>query len=316
MSEEIDKFIFSVVIPIYNKEPHLSRAIDSVLNQTDQRFEIIAIDDNSTDDSLAKVQSYKDSRLKIFSRSQPGPGGYAARNLGCKKAQGSWIAFLDADDEWLPDHLSNIRNLIYNRPNIIGGGARWIEKIPGEKPRESRLTSNRKFETFSLQEVLSLFHRKTSPIWTSVAFAQKEYAQNLFPEAGGNRGGDLYAWIFLASKGHLGWSNHVGGIYYRDTANSVTNEAMGSPEMVHDLYSKLKDQLPEDTKSLKRFCNKRIWSTFFANKRNMKENFSLGPNMYWSGDFFYCAKRLMASLAPLKLLAFLRPDLFRNKKKS
>jgi len=102
---------FSVVIPVHNKEPHLHNCIKSVLNQTFYRFEIIIINDASNDNSLNEIEKFHDYRIQIIHRKIPGPGGYAARNLGIKIAKAEWIAFLDADDEWTEDHLERMYTL-------------------------------------------------------------------------------------------------------------------------------------------------------------------------------------------------------------
>src|SRR5690554_1171937 len=99
------KPFFTVVISVFNKEKYVARAIDSVLDQTYDDFELIIVCDPSTDKSNEVVGRYKRKNIKILYREQPGPGGYAARNLGVKYAQGQWVAFLDADDIWLPNHL-------------------------------------------------------------------------------------------------------------------------------------------------------------------------------------------------------------------
>ena len=96
---------FSVVIPRYNNDPHVGRALRSVFNQSYQDFEILIIDDASTDGSLEAVYNFHDTRIRIFKRSSPGSGGYATRNLGISEVRGQWIALLDADDSWRPDHL-------------------------------------------------------------------------------------------------------------------------------------------------------------------------------------------------------------------
>jgi glycosyltransferase involved in cell wall biosynthesis len=97
---------FSVIVPVYNKEKYVSRAISSILNQSFDDFELIIICDPSSDNSNLEVLKFHDSRIKIFNREIPGPGGYAARNLGIENSNGKWIAFLDADDEWYSNHLS------------------------------------------------------------------------------------------------------------------------------------------------------------------------------------------------------------------
>ena len=95
---------YSVIIPLFNKEAFISSAVDSVLSQSFKDFEIIVIDDGSTDQSLKIVNRIIDSRLRVISTPNRGPS--AARNTGISYAQGEWIVFLDADDKLAPESLS------------------------------------------------------------------------------------------------------------------------------------------------------------------------------------------------------------------
>ncbi len=92
--------LISVVIPLYNKEPYIKRAIDSILAQKIQDYEIIVIDDGSTDKSAEVVKSFPDPRIRLIQ--QENAGVSAARNRGIEEAKAELIAFLDADDEWTP----------------------------------------------------------------------------------------------------------------------------------------------------------------------------------------------------------------------
>jgi len=94
----------SVIIPTYNRAHLISRAIKSVLNQTYQDFELIVVDDGSTDNTEEVIQNFKDKRIKYF-RHKINRGGNMARNTGLKNSKGQYIAFLDSDDEWLPEKL-------------------------------------------------------------------------------------------------------------------------------------------------------------------------------------------------------------------
>ena len=97
--------LVSVIIPTCNRKKFLRKALDSVLNQTYDNFEIIVIDDCSCDDTKGMVLSYKDRRIKYFQNTSK---LYAAesRNIGIERSNGDFIAFLDDDDEWLPDKLT------------------------------------------------------------------------------------------------------------------------------------------------------------------------------------------------------------------
>jgi glycosyltransferase involved in cell wall biosynthesis len=94
--------LVSVVIPTYNRWPMIAEAVQSVLSQTFKAFELIIVDDGSTDNTTRLLRSY-DSRLKIFS--QPRAGVAAARNAGVAMSRGKYIAFLDSDDLWSPAKL-------------------------------------------------------------------------------------------------------------------------------------------------------------------------------------------------------------------
>lgn len=108
--------MFSVVIPLYNKELSIKNTIQSVLNQTFQDFEIVIVNDGSTDNSLQVVQQINDSRIRIINK--PNGGVSSARNRGIKESKYKWIAFLDGDDLWLENHLIEYKKALEKEPNI------------------------------------------------------------------------------------------------------------------------------------------------------------------------------------------------------
>ncbi|MBW7868449.1 MAG: glycosyltransferase family 2 protein [Brumimicrobium sp.] len=107
--------MFSVVIPLYNKENSITDTLHSVFNQDYNEFEVIVVDDGSIDASLRKVQEFTDARIRVIQ--QENQGVSAARNSGIKAANYSWIAFLDGDDLWKPNHLSLMKQLIDTYPS-------------------------------------------------------------------------------------------------------------------------------------------------------------------------------------------------------
>ncbi|MDE2266291.1 MAG: glycosyltransferase family 2 protein [Alphaproteobacteria bacterium] len=114
---------FSVVIPVYNRATVLGDALRSVLAQTEQDFEIVVVDDGSTDHPERTVKEISDPRI-VLARQDNGGGG-AARNTGIDIARGRFIAFLDSDDEFLPHHLSTMRKLLEGT-SLVAGYARIV----------------------------------------------------------------------------------------------------------------------------------------------------------------------------------------------
>lgn len=93
----------SVVVPLFNKSRYIARALTSILGQSFTDFEIIVIDDGSTDDGPEIVARIHDVRLRLIRQNNAGPG--AARNVGIENSTGTFLTFLDADDEWMPSYL-------------------------------------------------------------------------------------------------------------------------------------------------------------------------------------------------------------------
>lgn len=134
--------LVSVIIPTYNRAALLGRAVESVLKQTFQDFEAIVVDDASTDNTQGTIEKYSNRRL-IYLRHAINKGGGAARNTGIMAAGGDFIAFLDSDDEWLPEKLERqllafaglppAYGLVYSGFWRINGNTRYY--VPGKKMR-------------------------------------------------------------------------------------------------------------------------------------------------------------------------------------
>jgi glycosyltransferase involved in cell wall biosynthesis len=107
---------FSVIIPVYNHAAHLRETLASVLAQTCRDFEIVIVNDGSTDDPGAVVKQFQDARIKFFE--QENRGATAARNTGMRASRAEWIAFLDADDRWHPEKLEQHAAFLAQHPEI------------------------------------------------------------------------------------------------------------------------------------------------------------------------------------------------------
>lgn len=111
--------LVSVILPTYNRASLLPRAIKSVVNQTYNNFELIIIDDNSSDNTKEIVKNFEDKRIKYI-RHKENKGGAAARNTGIELAKGEYIAFQDSDDEWLPQKLEKQVKVFRKLPQKFG----------------------------------------------------------------------------------------------------------------------------------------------------------------------------------------------------
>ena len=128
MSIMVSNPLVSVIIPLYNKGPFISRAIDSVLAQTLEEFELIVVGGNSTDGGESIVLDYTDSRIRFVQ--ETGCGVSAARNQGVSIARADIVSFLDADDVWMPDFLNTIMSLKQKWPDAGMYSTAWISHYP------------------------------------------------------------------------------------------------------------------------------------------------------------------------------------------
>ena len=124
-----DQHSISIIIPVYNSAGYISRAIDSVLAQTHLPDEIIIVDDGSTDNTVQVIQQYE-PKIKLIQ--QANTGASAARNTGIEAATGEWIAFLDADDEWLPEKLQLQTDLLKRNPHLVWTAANFYRCLCDE----------------------------------------------------------------------------------------------------------------------------------------------------------------------------------------
>ena len=182
---------FAVVIPLYNKRSYISNCIESVLQQRFKDFELLVVDDASSDGSIEIVRSFNDSRIKILSRAEPGTGGYAARNHGVMHARAEWITFLDADDYWLPHHLEEVKAAILMYPNVSMFST-GFEKV-GKKIERICASFSQKLTATAAMARLSgkdIFHVNAVTVKRAVYLESGGFIE----DRDWNRGGDSELW--------------------------------------------------------------------------------------------------------------------------
>jgi len=227
--------MFSVIIPVFNKRPHIERAINSVLNQTYQEFELILVDDGSTDGSREFISTFQGrDNIKVFYRDKPGPGGYAARNFAIQQAVFDWIAFLDADDEWDLKRLQQMKALSEAFPEASFLTSSWNEYFSEKEIVPDYYYSAHSDEPSHYFDLKTFLYDKQM-VCTTVAVIKKELllAVGGFDETW-KRGADLDLWLRILIQGVKGaWLNQINATYFRDSVNMVTEnvEYVISPVM-------------------------------------------------------------------------------------
>lgn len=205
----------SVVIPLYNKQNSIKATIDSVLEQTFADFEIIVVNDGSTDDSLHLVKEIKDHRIKIVSKDNGGVS--SARNRGIREAHYNWIAFLDGDDRWNPKHLELLVEGRKKYPDFYVFSTSYSHNENFENSREPVFGVVNDYFQMAL-------HKKV--INSSTCLIRKECFEKVgyFNERL-KRGEDLEMWYRLAKKYPFVCSEAI-TVWYRLEAE---NRAMNKP---------------------------------------------------------------------------------------
>ena len=205
--------MISVVIPLYNKEQSIASTLQTVLKQTYQDFEIVIVDDGSTDHSVEEVKKVIDPRIRLIHQSNAGVS--AARNRGIDEARGEYIAFLDADDEWKPDYLKTQYELTQKYPECSIFACNYEFKDTQGKVTPTII---RKLTFKGEDGILSNYFEVAScshpPLWTSAVMIKKNVIQSIggFP-VGIKSGEDLLTWARLVCKYHTAYTKISQAIY-------------------------------------------------------------------------------------------------------
>lgn len=216
--------MFSIIIPLYNKAEYIKQTINSVLQQTFQEFEIIVVDDSSTDNSVEVVSSIIDSRISVYSK--PNQGVSAARNYGIRKAKFEYICFLDADDIWNSEYLSTVESLIRNFPQAgmyCVGHSYFNEKIDNIT-KKFDLTWYNKKNNFLVDDYFKISCLNRCSICLTSAVSVKKSVllslNEMFP-IGISCGEDVDLWTRIALQYPIAYSNKRQMLYRYSSNNSL-----------------------------------------------------------------------------------------------
>lgn len=211
----------SVVIPLYQKVRWISRCLDSVAAQTCADFEVIVVDDGSTDGGGDVVRERADPRLRLVRQENQGEG--AARNRGLAEARGEWVALLDADDEWRPQFLAAALAEVERDPAL---GAVFTNVVDGDSGRELL----QRGESGTLRDYFAFVLANAGFGMTASSTLVRREA---LLAAGGFRtgvsaGADLDAWARLAWRAPVAFVPAPLAVYHHGLPDSATHRARRS----------------------------------------------------------------------------------------
>lgn len=226
--------MFSIIIPLYNKEASVAETLNSVLAQSFGDFEVIVVDDGSTDESLSIVRTFTDSRIKVYSKTNGGVSH--ARNYGIERANKAYLAFLDADDSWDSNYLEEMSKMIERYPEcgMYNCAYRAIKgaRILIESPNIPDGIVHDYFKTtLTLNNMIS---------WTSATVLKKEViaVTGMFP-VGMVSGEDSYMWCKVAMRYPVAYTHKIMATYNMVMSGAYSRIAKPDTckESWYDLYS-------------------------------------------------------------------------------
>ena len=223
--------LVSIVMPVHNAERYIEEAIRSVMAQTYMSWELLVVDDNSTDSSMAIVAKLakEDARIKVFRN--PTPTGYPAtpRNMAVELAQGRFIAFLDSDDVWLPNKLEH-QIPYFSRFKKVGVVFSHYEKVDEESKRMNRVVKARRVTTYEKLLLGNVIGNVTALYDTT------RVGKAYFPQV---RHEDYAMWLSVLKRGFVAINTGEVVALYRVTMNSVSARKMRLLSWQWDIYRKV-----------------------------------------------------------------------------
>lgn len=290
---------FSVVIPLYNAEQYIEETITSVLRQKDSDWELIVVNDGSTDHSMERISTLQDKRIRIVSISNSGVS--CARNIGIREARGKYIAFLDSDDVWDSDHLTRAHLYLSQHENSAWYSSRYVMGI------DVRCLSHTTAPT--LIEEQPYFGTPSLYVHSSTVILKADNAKALlplFPENMRNAE-DWAAWSTYANHYPLIAFTETQDVLYRQHAGSVT--ANSEEDALSRLYFALPNYWLEQRREVPLSANQRLYYRYRTTQR-WQLRISQMPIKKWETDLakqrpFLGSARPLIILIMLKLIDFL-----------
>ncbi|WP_333601250.1 glycosyltransferase family 2 protein [Flavobacterium sp.] len=289
---------FSIVIPVYNKGKFVTNTLKSVLNQTFTDFEIILVNDGSTDDSEAKISAFQDNRIQYFSKKNEGVA--VARNFGIEKAKADYICFLDADDFWHPNFLEVMQS--------------YTHQLPEQKVFACAIETETKNNSFPAQysilkkadfEVVNFFDasQKECVLWTSSTVIHKSVLATVGTfDTNIKKGEDTELWIRIGLQFPIVFIWQILAKYVYDDSSISRNLNYYFETYTFNKYASLETKNPD----LKKYLDLNRFSAVI--KCNVNGDYKLAKEIYLAIDLkkLPWKKILLLQLSPPVLKVLIR----------
>ena len=216
----------SIIVPVYNAQQYLHKTISSVLEQTYQDWELILVNDASTDHSIAVCEEFKDSRIHILHH-KDGKGAASARNTGIDAAKGRYLAFLDADDVWRPQKLE--REL--NKMKETGCAFVFTSYEYGDEEANGKGKIAHVPATLTYKDALKNTIVFTSTVLFDTTVIKKEYIRMPMVESE-----DTATWWQILKTGIVATGIDEALVIYRRPASSLSSNKLRAIQRIWRLY--------------------------------------------------------------------------------
>lgn len=254
---------FSVIIPLYNKTDYISDCLKSVLNQSFEDYEIIIVNDGSTDNSAQIVDAFKSKKITLVH--QKNLGVSKARNYASEIAKGEILAFLDADDLWKSNHLETLKDSIERFPNAGLYGNNYEINYNNSYKQPARFNFEFSGEPCIIEDFFKA-SLKDTVIWTSAAAISREkfLASDRF-NSKYSTGQDLDLWIRIALNQTVVFNPKVTMCYNKSISNSLSKGEMNDVRyMLLNSYQSFE----KNNKSLKHYLDVKRYGLALRTKIN------------------------------------------------
>lgn len=201
--------LVSIITPVYNSERYIGETIKSVLAQTYSNWEMLIADDCSKDNTANIIKEFNDPRIKYF-RLEKNSGAAVARNKALEKAQGKYIAFLDADDMWKPDKLEKQLNFMIE--NKVGFSFTGYEILREKGNKTINVPSKLNYSQFMKNTIIG-----TLTVMIDTDIVGEVRLVNV------KKDHDSMTWAKLLREGHLAYGLNASLAYYRKVEGSISN---------------------------------------------------------------------------------------------